>query len=120
MDSRLSEYLISLGIPEEQHAQTLDGWDVSIAQRNGEDAYMVLIKDCEVHMASMSHRRAITRKNARELLAPVLEEYGWVTTRFPLGAIDHKLCDRLGFLHTWDDDRYSYFALTELPFPKAH
>lgn len=115
-DRVIEQYLEDLGFPRD----TLKDWNCQIVQRNGADAYMVLTKGCEVHMASMSHRRAITRKNARETLAPILEEHGWATTRFPLGAVDQKLCDRLGFSHTWDDDRYSYFAMTELPFSKAH
>jgi hypothetical protein len=31
---------------------------------------------------------------------------------------DHKLREHLGFIETWRDDQFTYWALTELPFQR--
>jgi hypothetical protein len=116
MLAQLSRLLQELGLPHD----ALDGWKCTVAQRNGVDVAMVLTRGTEIHLASLTERKAISRKNVREFLAPILAEHGVVTTRVPLDVTDHKLRTALGFTQTWADERYTYWALTELPFNKAN
>lgn len=104
-----------LGISE----AAFDGWQCTVAQRAGVDVAVVLSKGTELHMASLTDKKAISRKNVRDFVLPILLEYGFVTTRVPIAETDHKLRERLGFLKTWSDDHYSYFCMTEPPYEKA-
>ena len=93
------------------------GWKVQYAQRDGECAGIVMVRGPEVHIHPM-RPQALSRKNIRETLAPILAEHGYVTTRVPLDVIDHRLREHLGFRLTWADDRFTYWALTELPYSR--
>lgn len=114
MDQRLVDYLATLGATPE----SLDGWTVHTAQRAGEDVGFFMHKGPEVHMLSIVGKRAMSRRNIALYVCPILEEFGIVTTRVPLGETDHKLRLALGFVHTWSDNLYSYWALTHCPFEK--
>ena len=115
MLAQVSLILSQLGLPKE----SLDGWECHVAQRNGQDVAMVIVRGCEVHMASLTDKGAISRKNVLQFLTPILDKHGMVTTRTPLSVTDDRLRDKLGFIKTWSDDRWNYFALTELPYQKA-
>ena len=115
MAPQLSDMLLDLGLPNE----VMDGWECRVAQVNGVDSVIFLKKNCEVHMASLTDRKAISRKNVREFVAPIVAEFGYASTRFPLAAIDKKLMRALGFVHSYNDDKYSYWVTTETPFSKA-
>lgn len=69
-------------------------------------------------MVSLSDKKAMTRKNITEFIAPLLDEYGYATTRVPIAEEDHRLRTVLGFTCTWTDNAYSYWCLTELPFAR--
>ncbi len=117
MDPRLVRYLASIGFGSD----ALDGWTVSVAQRDGVDCCFVLINGPEIHILPFEDGKAMTRKNVIETLTPLLDEFGYVTTRVPRTETNHKLRTTLGFEQTWQDDQFTYFALTELPFRrKSH
>jgi hypothetical protein len=103
-----------LGIAEED----LAGWDVQVAKRAGVDVGLVATRGPEVHIVSIVEKKAMSRRNTLEFLARLLDCYGYCTTRVPLTETDHKLRIALGFTETWQDARWRYFALTELPFQR--
>lgn len=105
------DYLRAIGVDP-------TGWDVRYAKRAGVVVGLVMTKGCEVHIHSMRPREALSRKNIRDFLGPLLERHGYVTTRVPRNVIDHRLREHLGFVQTWADDRFTYWALTELPYSK--
>lgn len=114
MDPRLVDYLASLGASPD----ALDGWQVHAAQRAGVDVGFVIIRGPEFHILSTAPGRAMTRKNILAFVKPVFEEHGYITTRVPLAETDHRLRQALGFTRSWDDEQYSYWAMTALPYER--
>lgn len=114
MDCRLARYLATLGVTP----AALDGWTISTAQRGGEDVAFVITCGPEIHFVAIDGKPAISRRNLIAFLAPLLDEHGYAMTRVPLDVTDHKLRTVLGFEHTWSDDVFSYWCLTELPFQR--
>lgn len=117
-DPRLLAYLATVGVDAQDAEAALAGWKVSIAQRDGEDVAIVVVKGPEIHFVSLSEKKAMTRKNTLDYLAPLIERYGYATTRVPLEVEDHRLRTMLGFQFSWSDTQYTYWALTSLPFQR--
>jgi hypothetical protein len=115
MDKRLSDYLQSIGADSD----SLDGWEINTAQRDGEDVAFVIICGPEIHFVSIVGKRAMTRKNIGEYLGGVIEKHGFATTRVSLKETDHKLREVLGFVRTWSDADYSYWMTTKAPFTRS-
>lgn len=115
MDERAAEYLEGLGLSPSE----LDGWTVEVAQRAGRDVGVVAMLGSEIHIVSIDPRRAMTRKNTLQFLEPIFAEFGYATTRVPLDITDHKLREVLGFTETWRDDKFTYWAMTALPFQRT-
>lgn len=115
MDDRAAAYLRDLGIAE----QGLAGWDVEVAQRAGVDVAVVVTRGPEIHMVAIAEKKAMSRRNTLDFLRPLLERFGYATTRVPIEITDHRLRETLGFKYTWRDDNFTYWALTELPFQKG-
>lgn len=115
MDQRLVDYLASLGASPE----ALDGWTVRVVQRAGVDVAFAITRGSEIHMLSLVGPRALSRRNILEHLAPILEEHGYVTTRVAAAETDHRLRLALGFALTWQDQDYTYWALTTRPYQKG-
>jgi len=114
MDARLEQYLASIGAS----AGALAGWNIQTAKRAGVDVAFVITRWTEIHFVSIVGNRAMSRRNIAEFVAPLLEKYGYATTRVPIAETDHRLREALGFQHTWSDDYYSYWAITELPYQR--
>lgn len=115
MLAQVSKCLADLGLPKE----ALDGWTCHVAQKAGVDVAMVIVRGPEIHFASLTDSPAISRKNVREFMAPVIEEFGYCTTRVPIEITDHKLRRMLGFTQTWADENYTFWYADTLPFNKA-
>jgi hypothetical protein len=113
VDKRASDYLRGLGM----NPAMLKGWKVRVAQRAGEDVAIVITSGPEIHFVSLGGP-AMTRKNTLEFLAPLIKRFGYATTRVPREVTDHKLRNMLGFVPTWNDNLFTYWALTELPFQR--
>jgi hypothetical protein len=115
MDPRLIDYLASIGASPE----SLNGWEISTAQRAGHDVAFVITRHAEIHFVSIVGKRAMSRRNIVEFVQPLLDKFGYAMTRVPLAETDHKLREALGFMPTWRDDDYQYFALSALPYQKG-
>lgn len=114
MDARLERYLSSIGID----STFLDDWTIDVARRNDEDVAIVATLGCEIHILPIVEKRALSRKNIRAYLHPILEKFGYATTRVPLNIEDNRLRTRLGFMPTWQDEQFQYWALTSMPYEK--
>lgn len=112
MNVLVESYLTSLGVTD------LPGWTITEAQRNGRAAGFVLTNGSEIHIAPMDRGESLSRRNIHQFIAPLLQEFGYVTTRVPLLETDHSLFLRVGFKQTWADLNFTYWALTELPYPR--
>lgn len=112
-DPRLVAYLATIGVDE----GALKGWKVKKAYRSDEMVGFVLTKGTEIHILPLV-KRAMSRRNIRELLAPLMNRYGYATTRVPIEITDHKLRLALGFAEAWRDHQFSYWVITDLPYSK--
>lgn len=115
MDERLSAYLRTLGADP----SSLDGWTIQTAQRAGVDVAFVITCGPEIHFVAIDERRAMSRRNILQFVEPLLDQFGYCTTRVAVTETDHKLREALGFKRSWNDEHYSYWALTELPYQKS-
>jgi len=119
VDEILERYLETLDIDLNGAKANLHGWDVKIATRTGEDVAICISKGPEFHFVPLVVGKAMSRKNIIEALEPIMNEYGYVTTRVPVCEENHKLRLKLGFVKSWEDNDFSYWALTELPYQKG-
>lgn len=118
MASKLARYLASVGLPGSEPLLRKDGWDVQIAQRDGKDVAIVIVKGTEIHFCSLDEKRAMTRKNTLQFLRPIYDEWGFVTTRTPITETEDRLRLVLGFRRQWQCDRFIYWTLFQLPWIK--
>lgn len=118
MHPLILQYLTTLGMNEEQARAALTGWTVSTAMRHGEPAAIMLTQGSEIHMVSLNDRKALSRRIIAEFLNPLIEEYGYATTKVPIAVEDHTLRTRLGFQCTWQDANFTYWAVTEIPYQR--
>lgn len=111
---RLLQYLHSIGCGE----SSLDGWAVSIAQRAGVDAVIVATRGPEIHVLPLTQGNALSRRNIAEFVNPLIDEYGYASTRVPIAEEEHRLRVKLGFVMTWEDEQFTYWTVTEHPFKR--
>lgn len=77
-----------------------------------------MTRGAEIHILPLAEKKAMSRRNILEALEPIFNEYGYATTRVPIGTKDHKLREHLGFKETWRDERFIYFTATQLPYQR--
>lgn len=119
VDEILERYLETLDIDLNGAKANLHGWDVKIAQRAGVDVAICVSKGPELHFVTLVDGKAMSRKNIIEALEPIYSKYGYVTTRVPICEENHRLRLKLGFVKSWEDNDFTYWALTELPYQKG-
>ena len=124
MNALLDKYLDWLDLSGHAGAENLvESWHFEGWHENGELAAVAMLKGTENHYAVAPNWRGriITRRRTRAFLAPLMERYGFLTTR----SFDHDnvsalfLC-RLGFIKTWTELHFHHWMLTELPFSRGH
>lgn len=115
MDARLADYLRAIGADPE----VLDDWTIQTAQRDGEDVGFVITNGPEIHMLSICDKKAMSRRNIVQFVKPLLDEYGYVATRVPISETNHRLRVALGFELTWNDENFTYWALTKIPYERG-
>lgn len=114
MDKRLVAYLESLGAGPD----ALDGWEIHTATRAGEDVAFIVTQGAEIHFVTLVDRKAMSRANTRQFLLPLIEKYGYASTRVPISETNHRLRLAVGFEHSWSDENFSYWTLTQAPYEK--
>lgn len=99
----------------------LHDWDAIPGCIDGVQVAAIIKKGTEVHFAieKAYRKKTICRHRAREFLAPLMEEYGYITTKLlHKYKGQQRFIERIGFKKTWSDDRFNYFMLSELPFER--
>ena len=102
----------------DQIHENLNGWTLSPLWTQDRALGGVLAnKGTEIHVVvHPSHRhRVIRRHYARAVLAPLLAQHGYLTTRLFAGE-DATFVERFGFTYTWSDGVFDYYLLSTLPF----
>lgn len=91
------------------------GWTRVVSRCGG---CVAALSGSEIHV-EFNRTGVIKREAVREFLAPLLEPWGFLTTRcFKGDSRTSRFLARLNFKHTWSDDEFDYFILTALPFSK--
>ena len=85
----------------DRFAAAFDGWHVVPLAVDGELAATVLIRGNEIHCATKTPGKWITRKRIREFIGDILRTHGTCTT-VVMGdnAAGHAFVQRLGFKRT--------------------
>lgn len=89
----------------------IEGWD-RIETPLGE----VFIRGSEIHL-NPDVQCMVSRRHFQDVFGPIIEEYGFVTTRVPHGMSD-EFTRRIGFEVTWADDHFTYYIMEHVPFSR--
>lgn len=109
------EMLAPIGLPPED----LEGWEPVPLMIAGKHAGTLIVKGMEVHFALIERPAGSVRKAVREMLAPVFERFGMLTTRVPRAAgKDKRFVRRIGFKPIWNDNEFEYYLLSTLPWER--
>jgi len=109
------ELLAPINLP----AEILDGWEPVPMVLAGKHAGTLIVKGMEVHFALIERPTGSVKKAVREMLAPVFDRFGMLTTRVPRAMGKHKrFVERLGFKQTWKDNEFEYYLLSALPWER--
>lgn len=119
----MADYFISTGILAPNQRGVALSLPSEYAAYSFEDRALVLAKGCEIHLYVRDswRKRAVSRRAAHAVLAPILERYGYVTTVMLLNEDASKIdfIRRLGFAPTWSDGERQFYMLTKLPFSRS-
>lgn len=110
------------GLPADDPAlREFEAWEFHPYERGGEIQAIAAMQGTEIHFAIAPNWRRILicRQRTREFLAPLIDRFGFLTTRSISIDLNHRFLSRLGFNKTWDDGKCSHYMLTELPFSKG-
>jgi hypothetical protein len=96
----------SVYITREQFLDGLAGWDIEPVRIDGKLAFVAMTKGHEFHFASFDTGATITLGMIRARLNPIIERYGFVTTRTPKQGADrqHRFNRAFGFHVIGEDD----------------
>lgn len=109
------ELLSPLSIP----LDSLEGWDAVPLVIDNKHAGTLIVRGMEVHFAFTERPTICVRRVGREMLAPVLDRFGMLTTKVPKDMIASKrFVQRVGFKPTWQDEDFDYYLLTTLPWER--
>ncbi len=101
-------------------AEALEGWEPVPLMIAGRHAGTLIVKGMEVHFALIDRPKGSVRKAVREMLAPVFDRFGMLTTRVPRTMSKSKrFVRRLGFKPTWNDSEFEYYLLATLPWERT-
>lgn len=98
-----------------------EGWTAHWYAPGGVRKALLVSCGTEVHFEidPAHRRRLLSKKTLREILQPVMEKFGYLTTKIPVECEeDLKFVERVGFQKTWTDGEFEYLMLTRYPFEK--
>lgn len=92
------------------------GWTKAVSSCGG---CVAALKGSEIHV-EFNRTGVVKRQAVREFLGPLLEPWGYLTTRaFKGDGRTSRFLAGMQFKHTWSDDQFDYYVLTALPFSKG-
>lgn len=100
-------------ISDVQFDEAFGGWET---HPYGDGMGVALTKGTEFHFVPSENFR-FKRSLMAEQMKPLLERFGFLTTRIQHGDTESQRINRLfGFTPTWADDKFQFSILTALPF----
>lgn len=96
-----------------QFDEVFAGWET---HPYGGDMGVALTKGTEFHFVPSKTFR-FKRSLMAEQIKPLLDRFGFLTTRIQHGDTESQRINRLfGFAPTWSDDKFQFSIMTALPF----
>lgn len=111
----------STGMSGPQIEDIFADWDLVPVTVDGQHVGTFAVMGTEVHFALVPgwRPRASYRGLVRQVLQPLFEEHGFLTTRVAHERPDQKkFVQRVGFEPTWQSEHGTFFMLTKLPFER--
>lgn len=100
-------------ISDVQFDEAFGGWET---HPYGDGMGVALTKGTEFHFVP-SEKFRFKRSLMAAQMKPLLERFGFLTTRIQHGDTESQRINRLfGFTPTWADDKFQFSILTALPF----
>lgn len=110
-----------LGFSGEDFARLYEMATVTPFEHNGEVTGAIVLMGNEIHCMAAPGKQGhcASRRSIIKLLAGLLDEHTFLTTRIPVTtSYKDRTGERLGFTYTWSDDRFDYYICTELPYQR--
>lgn len=93
-----------------------EGWETIPYLQNGRMTALGIIKGTEFH-CQLADTCKFNRRHMGEILQPLLDREGYLTTRVRVDDKENRRFNRLfGFEKTWSDGTFDYFILTNIRF----
>ena len=91
------------------------GWDIREHKIDGIVVGAALTKESEFHFVTFGNQWALTRRDIRNYLLPILGKYGYVTTKTPIEDVrQHRFNKILGFVANGEDEFYTHYRLANI------
>lgn len=106
---------------EDEIADLMSRCEIREIEYQGAVTCALFISGNEVHLLAHPNHlgRAGSRRVIRDTIRALLAEKEFVTTRIPKDTpLRDRTGERMGFTHTWSDDRFDYYILTEVPYAR--
>lgn len=106
------------GLTYLQARELLDGYEAIPYIKDGVHLATLLKKNAEVHVAGFKQYRGkgyVSRRCLRELILPLLEEEGFLTTKLAAGEPDDFIT-RIGFVQIGESPSHRIYMLTKIRF----
>jgi hypothetical protein len=104
-----------LYISKDEFSALLEGWTIEGVEHEGELAFAFLSKGPQFHFQSFSAKQPITLKMIKTYLQPLIDRYGYVTTKTPKDDTrQHRFNRRFGFAAVGDDNFDIHYRLERI------
>ena len=101
-------------ITREHFERGLAAWDIETVEDDaGRLAFAAMTQGPEFHFASFNTGKAISLAMIRERLAPIMDRFGYVTTRTPIEGANrqHRFNKILGFKEIGQDEFFVTYRM---------
>jgi hypothetical protein len=104
-----------LYLSKTQYVDSLDGWRIAPHYEGGVMVGATITKGSEFHFATFGGQWKMTRADIRRYLRPLIDRYGYVTTKTPKEDTRQGRFNKiLGFFVTGEDEFFTHYKLERL------
>lgn len=102
-------------ISKEAFVNNLDGWDITPITIDEELAFVFLVKGNALHFHTMGTGHKMTMKIIRLIFQPIIDKYGFVTTRTPKEETrQHRFNAVMGWKAVGEDEYDIHYRIDSL------
>ena len=104
-----------LFISTDDFLKSIDGWKIETREIDGAPAIVTLTKGPEFHFMSLETGKPFTRKFVRSCIQPIIDKYGYATTKTPKEELRQQRFNRcVGFKVVGEDEYDVHFRIENL------